>query len=286
MASRPEHISPPEIFYNETEAIKYTTNSRMIEIQEKMSERALELLNLPDDVPCFILDLGCGSGLSGMVLEENGHFWVGADISPAMLDIAIQREFENGDVILNDLGQGLPFRPGSFDGAFSISALQWLCNADKKSHNPVKRLRTLFTTLYSCLSRGSRAVFQFYPENDKQVELIVSQATKAGFTGGLVIDYPNSAKAKKVFLVLFTGGTNQTLPKALTGEEEQLNRDQALFTQNARRERMKQMRLKPLKKTRDWILLKKEKQRSKGERLGKNVRPDSRYTGRKRPTKF
>ena len=47
-----------------------------------------------------------------MVLEENGHFWVGADISPAMLDIAIQREFENGDVILNDLGQGLPFRPG------------------------------------------------------------------------------------------------------------------------------------------------------------------------------
>lgn len=220
-----------------------------------------------------------------MVLEEHGHYWVGADISPAMLDIAAQRGFENGDVILNDLGQGLPFRPGSFDGAFSISALQWLCNADKKSHNPVKRLRTLFTTLYSCLSRGSRAVFQFYPENDKQVELIVSQATKSGFTGGLVIDYPNSAKAKKIFLVLFTGGKNATLPKGLTGEEESVARNQAEFLQN-KRERMKQMRLKPLKKTRDWILLKKDKQRAKGERMGKNVRPDSRYTGRKRPTKF
>lgn len=34
---------------------------------------------------------------------------------------------------------------------FSISALQWLCNADQKSHNPVKRLFKLFTTLYSCL---------------------------------------------------------------------------------------------------------------------------------------
>lgn len=220
-----------------------------------------------------------------MVLEENGHYWIGADISPAMLDIAVQRDFENGNVILSDLGQGLPFRPGMFDGAFSISALQWLCNADKKIHNPVKRLRTLFTTLYSCLSRGSRAVFQFYPENDKQVELIVSQATKSGFTGGLVIDFPNSAKAKKIFLVLFTGGTNQTLPKGLTSEEENVNKNQAEFLRN-KRERMKQMRSKPLKKTRDWILLKKDKQRAKGQKLGRDIRPDTKYTGRKRQTKI
>lgn len=30
-----------------------------------------------------------------------------------------------------------------------------------------------------------------------QLELITTQATKAGFTGGVVVDYPNSAKAKK-----------------------------------------------------------------------------------------
>ena len=30
-----------------------------------------------------------------------------------------------------------------------------------------------------------------------QVELVTLQAMKAGFTGGLVIDYPNSTKAKK-----------------------------------------------------------------------------------------
>ena len=30
---RPEHTAPPEIFYNDDEARKYTTNSRMIEIQ-------------------------------------------------------------------------------------------------------------------------------------------------------------------------------------------------------------------------------------------------------------
>ena len=30
-----------------------------------------------------------------------------------------------------------------------------------------------------------------------QVELITTQAMKAGFTGGLVVDYPNSTRAKK-----------------------------------------------------------------------------------------
>ena len=30
------------------------------------------------------------------------------------------------------------------------------------------------------------------------MELITQQAMKAGFTGGVVIDYPNSTKAKKL----------------------------------------------------------------------------------------
>lgn len=50
-----------------------------------MSERAIELLVLPEDTPCYLLDIGCGSGLSGSVLEDQGHFWVGLDISTAML---------------------------------------------------------------------------------------------------------------------------------------------------------------------------------------------------------
>jgi 18S rRNA (guanine1575-N7)-methyltransferase len=226
----------------------------------------------------------CGSGLSGMTLEENGHYWIGADISEAMLGVAKEREFENGDVLQNDLGQGLPFRPGTFDGAISISALQWLCNADRKSHNPIRRLAKLFATLYSCLSRGSRAVFQFYPENNSQVELITAQAMKAGFTGGLVVDYPNSSKAKKVFLVLFTGGSNATLPRGLT-DADNLEPNEAKCFQS-KRERSKHLQGKPAKKTRDWILMKKERQRSKGEKFGRTVRPDSKFTGRKRSNKF
>ena len=49
----------------------------------------------------------------------------GTDISPSMLGIAHDREVE-GDVCLSDLGHGVPFRMGTFDGAISISAVQWL----------------------------------------------------------------------------------------------------------------------------------------------------------------
>lgn len=65
----------------------------MIDIQVQMSERAIELLLLPEDTPCLILDLGCGSGLSGSVLEEHGYCWVGLDISPSMLSNIIHVDY-------------------------------------------------------------------------------------------------------------------------------------------------------------------------------------------------
>nr|CAG4650399.1 EOG090X0BBW [Sida crystallina] len=275
MSGRPEHQAPPEIFYNEDEARKYARNTRMQEIQQTMSQRAIELLCLPEDQPCHILDLGCGSGLSGETLSEEGHIWTGIDISLAMLHVAVEKEVE-GDLVLGDLGQGLPFRAGVFDGAISISALQWLCNADKTSHKPAKRLQTFFSSLYGCLSRGSRAVFQFYPENSSQIELITSQAMKSGFTGGLVVDYPNSTKAKKFFLVLMTGG-QQNLPAALGVGAHDEAPNQVAFS--SKRDRIKQLRSgKAPKKSRDWILEKKERRR----RQGKETREDSKYTGRKR----
>lgn len=85
MSRRPEHLAPPEIFYDESEARKYTQNSRTIDIQEQMCRRAVELLLLSEDETFLLLDIGCGSGLSGSVIEEHGHMWIGIDISSAML---------------------------------------------------------------------------------------------------------------------------------------------------------------------------------------------------------
>lgn len=59
----------------------------MINIQLEMAERCMELLMLPEDETCLLLDLGCGSGLSGSVAEESGHIWFGMDISGSMLSM-------------------------------------------------------------------------------------------------------------------------------------------------------------------------------------------------------
>jgi 18S rRNA (guanine1575-N7)-methyltransferase len=108
-----------------------------------MTYRALELLALPPDEPALLLDIGCGSGLSGEILDEQGYVWAGVDIAPSMLgeycfrihipcltkrrEVALERDVE-GDLFLQDIGQGFGFRPGSFDGAIrSVSRAQRAC---------------------------------------------------------------------------------------------------------------------------------------------------------------
>lgn len=99
---------------------------------------------------------------------------------------------------------------------------------------------------------------------------------RAGFYGGVVVDYPNSAKAKKYYLVLMTGGSQQ-LPTALGTEEES---EQVPYSK--KREMTKGIRGKDPKKSREWILQKKERRRKQGN----ETRADSKYTARKRTGKF
>lgn len=289
--SRPELQAPPEIFYDDAEARKYTSSSRIIEIQAKLSERAMELLALPDDgVPRLLLDIGCGSGLSGETLTENGHQWIGLDISQSMLDIALEREVE-GDLLLGDMGQGLGLRPGVIDGAISISAVQWLCNADKSSHDPRLRLKAFFGSLYRCLARGARAVFQVYPENLAQRELILSFAMRAGFAGGVVVDYPHSSKSRKEYLVLTCGSpslsTSLLMGKGEDGEscsDDESSGDEANQTvciSDRHRPRKKQ-KITKRGKGREWLLRKKDQRRRRGD----DVPQDTKYTGRKRKPRF
>jgi len=135
-----------------------------------------------------------------------------------------------------------------------------LLNAETShpTSSPPYRLHRFFTTLHSALRNPSRAVFQFYPSSDDQIQLITSIAQKAGFGGGIVVDYPNSRKAKKVFLCLFVGGGGgqQEIPKGLEGEEED---GRALFERRRERERsrIKNGKRKNIK-NKDWILKKKE----------------------------
>jgi len=168
-----------------------------------------------------------------------------------------------------------------FDGAISVSAIQWLCNADRSEHNPISRLKRFFEMLYGCLVKGGKAALQFYPANPQQMELIVSSAMRCGFSGGLVVDYPNSAKAKKYFLVLACGSVGGfTVPKGLDGDVNEIpySRSREVGGNNKRQKKGK----RPPVKSKDWVLAKKEKQRNKGH----DVKPDTKYTARRRKDHF
>lgn len=245
-----------------------------------MTYRALELLDLQS--PSLILDVGCGSGLSGEILsqeppERGGpHTWIGMDISPSMLDVALQRDTE-GDLLLADIGQGVPFRPGSFDAAISISAIQWLCNAETSDVRPETRLRRFFEDLYACLRRGGRAVCQFYPKNDAQRNMINAAAIRAGFGAGILEDDPGT-KNSKLYLVLTVGGGG--LKGDITGVVDGMDEVDVMDTRKKAAGGTKSKA--PKKGDRAWILQKKEQMASKG----KVVKPNSKYTGRRRRPAF
>ncbi|KAL9651299.1 hypothetical protein ABK040_001251 [Willaertia magna] len=290
--TRPEHFLPPELFYNDSQAKKYATNTRVLEIQTEMTKRAIELLALPENSPpLYLLDIGCGSGISGQTISSYGHVWIGMDISQSMLDLANdmiqEEEYLGSDLILSDIGNGLPFRLGSFDGCISISAIQWLCNADRKALNPIKRLQTFFGTLYKSLRKGARAVLQFYPENSEQIELITNMALKSGFGGGLVVDYPHSTKARKYYLVLFAGMPNVKAPEGKQEETIQMSSNgvnAAIRTEGSRVTTREQTKGKGKKRKnlKEFIIKKKEKSRQQG----KETRAPSKYTARSRGPKF
>ena len=141
----------------------------------------------------------------------------------------------------------------------SISVLQWLLNAETShpTSSPPHRLTRFFTTLFSALRNPSRAILQFYPSSDDQIQLITSIAQKAGFGGGIVVDYPNSNKAKKVFLVLMVGSGGQ-VPQGLQVDVEGVGAEKVKFEKRRERARARTSVKKKNIKDRDWVLKKKE----------------------------
>lgn len=268
--SRPEELAPPEIFYNDSESFKYTSSTRVQHIQAKMTLRALELLNLDPQEPHFLIDVGCGSGLSGEILTEEGYNWIGMDIAPSMLATLLDRDVE-GDLFLADIGNGIPFRAGTFDAGISISVIQWLCNAEGSNTDPRKRLAHFFNTLYSSLKRGGKFVAQFYPKNDQQLKDIINTARIAGFQGGIIQDDPESKKNKKYYLVLTAGSTDR-----------QINMEGVSVEKQEKVKKLSKKMAKKLETKKDYINRKKELMKKRG----KTVANDSAFTGRKRRPKF
>jgi len=73
-----------------------------------------------------------------------------------------------------------------------------------------------------------------------------------------VVDYPNSNKARKVFLVLMVGSGGQ-VPQGLQGDAEFVeNEEKAKFEKRRERAKARSSVKKKNIKDRDWVLKKKE----------------------------
>lgn len=112
------------------------------------------------------------------------------------------------DVLLADLAQPLPFRPGVLDGALSVSAVQWLLDprapADDERCGHQPRLRRLFRGLRTASLPGAKLGLQFYPpkgDHDFGARALREAARAEGVLGDIVLDFPHRGSAKKWLFV-------------------------------------------------------------------------------------
>ena len=82
---------------------------------------ATALANAVTDLSAPLLDIGCGTGLSGIALREAGFTNVdGTDLSQEMLDIATHRGDIYSELFLGLARDPLPVPPGEYTNAAAI----------------------------------------------------------------------------------------------------------------------------------------------------------------------
>lgn len=107
--------------------------------------------------------------------------------------------------------------------------------------------------------------------------MLSEEAMKVGFGGGLVVDYPHSTRAKKYYLCLMVGAAHATtVPQGLAEGTE-------VAVAARDREHSCKKRKTDSRKGKEWVLKKKDQMRGKGY-VG--IAPDSKYTARKRKSRF
>jgi len=195
---RPEELFDKVSDYFKEDILKnYARSKSLMHIQEKITIRSLELLDLRLKSG-LILDAGCGPGFTSTYLKEIGYNVVALDIISEFLYFYDIKD-------LNPLAADmcfLPFQPNIFDAIISISALQWIFR-DKSNDLMKLKLIHLSKNIEKVLKPKSKAIFQFYPKNNlimKEIGKILIKNTN--LRGTFIIDNPNNKKKRKIFLLL------------------------------------------------------------------------------------
>lgn len=194
-SSRPEekYAGQAEIYFSERVADNYDSSTPTRKTQEKLTRRALEISELEPGVK--ILDIGCGTGHSTKQLEEQGYEVKGIDLSRPMVEKA---RLKGLDVQKADM-RDLPFEKNEFKGIISISALQWVMSGENRP-KVRSNLEKVAEEARRVLKKAGRAVYQFYPKSQEQIELTGSVFSESGLRTEFIVDYPDDPGKRKIYL--------------------------------------------------------------------------------------
>jgi len=195
---RPEEIyETVSDYYQGYILSSYAKSKSMMRIQERITIRALEILDLKSN-EILILDAGCGPGFASIYLKEIGYNVVALDL---ISDFLYFYNIEDVNPLAADMCF-LPFKPNTFDAIISISALQWIYRGFRNKKMQSK-LENLANDINTVLKPKAKAIFQFYPKNNlimKEIGKILIKNTN--LRGTFIIDNPNNQKKRKIFLLL------------------------------------------------------------------------------------
>ncbi len=193
---RPEEThGDPLLYYTDSIFESYVNSKSLMRTQEKITRRAIDLLELKRD--SFILDIGMGCGFSTAALVAMGFSAMGVDIHRGMLSYYDTLEF---NPIESDF-KYLPFRASTFDGAVSISSIQWIFGIVNREQRK-NAIQNFVLSLAHALKLNGKVVIQFYPKSDDQMKELGAEFVDSSlFEGNFVIDNPESPRKRKIYLL-------------------------------------------------------------------------------------
>ncbi len=153
----------------------------------------------------LILDLGCGTGFSSEILIEHGFRVIGVDILFDMISRArekkgIYENYKDIELILADINF-LPIKTNIIDHIISISSYNFITYGTSNYGEKVKLLNDTAKYIKQILKQQGRVIIEFYPKDDKELNIFNKSFINNGFEGFMIKNNPKQ-KSGQTFLLL------------------------------------------------------------------------------------
>jgi len=169
----------------------------------KLNDKEETIVQKNDSI--LILDLGCGTGFSSEILIEQGFRVIGVDILLDMLSRArdkkrIYENYKDMELILADINF-LPIKTNIIDHIISISSYNFITSGKSTYGEKVKLLNDTAKYIKKILKKHGRVIIEFYPKDDKELNIFNKSFINNGFEGFMIKSNPKQ-KSGQTFLLL------------------------------------------------------------------------------------